>query len=117
MNIDDILKLVNAGFTADQIAKMATEDTTPSSVTPQSDDKNPIPQEKAQEPKPEPAPEPEEKKEESKTEPDPELKKELEEAKAQIAKLQGIISNQNAGGSARPDTPEEYLKKIFQDMY
>ena len=122
MNIEDILKLVNAGFTAEQIGKMAAEskalptDTSPSvPPTPQTTVQE-------QEQKTEPAPAPSEtkeepKKEEPKKEEGPDLHAELAKANEQIAKLQGIRSNQNAGGSARPDTPEEYLKKIFQDMY
>lgn len=121
MNIDDILKLVNAGFTAEQIGKMAADSTTLPTDTQTS--VPPIPQTtvQAQEQKTEPAPAPSETKEEPKEEPKkeegPDLQAELAKANEQIAKLQGIISNQNAGGSARQDTAEEYLKKIFQDMY
>lgn len=121
MNIEDILKLVNAGFTAEQIGKMAAESTTLPTNTPPGVPPIPGTTVQEQEQKTETAPAPSETKEEPKKEEPkkegPDLQAELVKANEQIAKLQGIISNQNAGGSARQDTAEEYLKKIFQDMY
>lgn len=97
-SIDDIMKLVNAGFNAGQIAELA---------------KLGEPKENLQEPKdPEPTPEPakEPEKEDPKT-------AEIESLKAQIAALQAANVNANVGDSARLETAEDVIHNVLKDFY
>lgn len=128
-NIENILKLVNAGFTAEQILKLSeaptsqeassqdVSDSSTSSASNQQALQQPI-----QEPSPKKDPEPEKTPEpdSGKKDPDPEPKKEssmdpqiqqmLDDQAAQIKKLQQIISNSNFGASGNVETdPQAYL--------
>ena len=115
MGVEEILTLVKAGFTAEQIQNMVPAE--PKTV------------EIKTEPTPEPKPEKEEVKiEEPKAEPEPKqtdteasdleaIKAELAEAKKQVTSLQTLLGSQeNSGGAAR-QTPEEYLSNIFKNFY
>lgn len=105
-SIDDVLKLVNAGFNAQQIADLAKLETTHAEVKPD---------EQVQEPK---TTEP---KEEVKTEtPDIKLEEQnkvIESLQAQIAALQAANISANVGESVRQETAETYLSNIFKDFY
>ncbi len=114
MGVEEILTLVKAGFTADQIHAMVGE---------------PQPQvEIKTEPEPVPVPEKEEpKNEEPKAEPEPKtesetadleaIKAELAEAKKQVTSLQTLLGSQDNSGGAARQTPEEYLSNIFKNFY
>lgn len=124
IKIDDVMKLVNAGFTADQIMKFAepaqepqapvalpaTPDINNGSVTapPEQDSPTEPEPEKPQE-HPQPAPE-------TPIIP-PEIQKEIDDQKKQIERLQQIISSTNFGGNARIEEtdPQAYLDKILND--
>lgn len=133
MTIDDVIKLVNAGFKADQIAQMYAAEkidppaTTPSNTSPDNLRSNlsplpgeptpPITQEAQQTPLSVPAESP--KVEEAPTDNNTELeelKKELEKSKEQVASLQGIVSGMNVAGK-KEQTADEYLHNIFKDFY
>lgn len=115
MGVEEILTLVKAGFTAEQIHAMVGE---------------PQPQQTVEintEPAPEPVKE-EVKVEEPKTEPETKqtdteasdleaIKAELAEAKNQVASLQTLLGSQDNSGGAARQTPEEYLSNIFKNFY
>lgn len=115
MGVEEILTLVKAGFTAEQIQNMVPAE--------------PKPVEIKTEPTPEPKPEKEEVKiEEPKAEPETKqtdteasdlekLKTELEEAKKQVTSLQTLLGSQDNSGGAARQTPEEYLSNIFKNFY
>lgn len=116
MGVEEILTLVKAGFTADQIHAMVGE---PKQTV-----------EIKTEPVPDPKPEPKEeaKVEEPKAEPEPKqtdteasdleaIKAELAEAKNQVASLQTLLGSQDNSGGAARQTPEEYLSNIFKNFY
>lgn len=117
MGVEEILKLVNAGFNAEQIHNMVGE-----------------PEKKVEiktdpEPKPEPEKKEEAKSEDTKAEPEnneegkseasdlEKLKTELEEAKKQVTSLQTLLGSQDNSGGAARQTPEEYLSNIFKNFY
>lgn len=118
MGVEEILTLVKAGFTADQIHAMVVE---------------PQPQvEIKTEPTPEPKQEPEKKEEakseDTKAEPETKqtdseasdleaIKAELAEAKKQVTSLQTLLGSQDNSGGAARQTPEEYLSNIFKNFY
>lgn len=100
-SIDDIMKLVNAGFNAGQIAELAKLGEPKENLQ--------EPKENLQKPKePEPTPEPE--KEDPKT-------AEIESLKAQIAALQAANVNANVGDSARLETAEDVIHNVLKDFY
>lgn len=114
MGVEEILTLVKAGFTAEQIQNMVPSQ--PQQV------------EIKTEPTPEPKPEKEDAKvEEPKAEPEtktePEtsdleaIKAELAEAKKQVTSLQTLLGSQDNSGGAARQTPEEYLSNIFKNFY
>lgn len=113
MGIEEILTLVKAGFTAEQIQNMVPAE--PKKVEIKTD------------PEPEPAKE-EPKNEEPKAEPEPKqtdtetsdleaIKAELAEAKKQVTSLQTLLGSQDNSGGAARQTPEEYLSNIFKNFY
>lgn len=125
MTIDDVIKLVNAGFKADQIAQMyaaekidppaqSQENTSPLPGEPMP----PITQETQQTPLSVPAESP--KVEGAPTDSNKEiedLKKKLEESQASVQSLQNLMASVNVAGTAKQETAEDYLKKIFSEMY
>lgn len=115
MGVEEILTLVKAGFTAEQIHAMVGEPQPPVEIKTEP------------EPKPEPAKE-EVKVEEPKAEPETKqtdteasdleaIKAELAEAKNQVASLQTLLRSQDNSGGAARQTPEEYLSNIFKNFY
>ena len=115
MGVEEILTLVKAGFTAEQIQNMVPSQ--PQQI------------EIKTEPTPEPVQVKEEVKiEEPKAEPETKqtdteasdleaIKAELAEAKKQVTSLQTLLGNQDNSGGAARQTPEEYLKNIFNNFY
>lgn len=120
MTIDDVIKLVNAGFKADQIAQMyaAEKVEVPSNTSPLPGEPiPPITQETQQTPLSVPAESP---KVETPTDSNKEiedLKKKLEESQASVQSLQNLMASVNVAGTAKQETAEDYLKKIFSEMY
>lgn len=127
MTIDDVIKLVNAGFKADQIAQMyAAEKIDPPAPSPEKSQTSPLPGEPtppitqeaqqthlsvpAESPKVEEAPTDSNKEIED-------LKKKLEESQASVQSLQNLMASVNVAGTAKQETAEDYLKKIFSEMY
>ena len=100
-SIDDIMKLVNAGFNAAQIAEFAKLEEK------KEEPKEQTPKENVQEPK-ENLQKDEDKKEQS---------AEIESLKAQIAALQAANVSANAGDSARPQTAEDVIHNVLKDFY
>ena len=100
-SIDDIMKLVNAGFNAAQIAEFA-----------KLEEKKEEPKETVQEPKEklQEVKDPEPEKEDPKT-------AEIESLKAQIAALQAANVNANVGDSARLETAEDVIHNVLKDFY
>lgn len=97
-SIDDIMKLVNAGFNASQIAELAKLGEVP-------EPKKEVPEEtKKEEP---------EKKEEIAQEVNPEI----EALKAQVAALQAANVAANVGGSARQETASDVIANVLKDFY
>ena len=129
MTIDDVIKLVNAGFKADQIAQMYaaekvevpsnTSNNLQSNTSPLPGEPTPpIMQETQQTPLSVPAESP--KVEETPTDSNKEiedLKKQLKESKASVQSLQNLMASVNVAGTAKQETAEDYLKKIFSEMY
>lgn len=124
MTIDDVIKLVNAGFKADQIAQMYAAEKVEVPETPK-DNTSPLPgepippitQETQQTPLSVPAESP---KVEAPTDSNKEiedLKKKLEESQASVQSLQNLMASVNVAGTAKQETAEDYLKKIFSEMY
>lgn len=98
-SIDDIMKLVNAGFNAAQIAEFA-----------KLEEKKEEPKETVQEPKENLQEVKEPEKEDPKT-------AEIESLKAQIAALQAANVSANAGEGARPQTAEDVIHNVLKDFY
>ena len=130
MGVEEILTLVKAGFTAEQIHAMVGE--TQGSPREIKDFSSPQPQPTVEiktEPEPVQAPVKEEVKvEEPKAEPETKqtnteasdleaIKAELAEAKNQVASLQTLLGSQDNSGGAARQTPEEYLSNIFKNFY
>ena len=97
-SIDDIMKLVNAGFNASQIAELAKLGETP-------------------EPKKEVPEEPQKEEPEKKEESAPEVNPEIEALKAQVAALQAANVAANVGGSARQETASDVIANVLKDFY
>lgn len=146
MTIDDVIKLVNAGFKADQIAQMyaaekvevpsnTSQDVTQSNTSQEKsaisldnlrsnlsplpgESTPPITPETQQNPLSVPAEPP--KVEEAPTDSNKEiedLKKQLEASQASVQSLQNLMASVNVAGTAKTETAEDYLKKIFSEMY
>lgn len=123
IKIDDVMKLVNAGFTADQImsfAEPAQEPQAPVALpaTPEINGSVTAPTEQDSPTEPEP----EKPQEDAQPAPEtpiipPEIQKEIDAQKKQIERLQKIISSTNFGGNARTEEtdPQAYLDKILND--
>lgn len=116
MGVEEILTLVKAGFTAEQIQAMIPQ------PQPQSHSQVEIKTEPEPEPKKEDAKVEEPKAEpETKTEPETSdleaIKAELAEAKKQVTSLQTLLGSQDNSGGAARQTPEEYLSNIFKNFY
>jgi outer membrane biosynthesis protein TonB len=124
MKIEDIIKLVDAGFKAEQIAQMYAAEKI---EVPEKDQATPPPMElstpittpetqqtpisvPAESPKVEEAPE------DHNTELE-DLKRELAESKASVSALQGIMASFNVGESASNESVDDYLHKAFADFY
>lgn len=130
MTIDDVIKLVNAGFKADQIAQMyaaekvevpsnTSQDVTQSNMAPLPGAQTPpITQETQQNPLSVPAepPKVEEAPKDSNKEIE-DLKKQLEASQASVQSLQNLMASVNVAGTVKTETAEDYLKKIFSEMY
>lgn len=123
IKIDDVMKLVNAGFTADQIMKFAEPAPEPQEpvALPATPDINstvtvPPEQDSPSEPEPEKPQEAAQPAPESPVIP-PEIQKEIDAQKKQIERLQQIISSTNFGGNAgiAETDPQAYLDKILND--
>lgn len=143
MTIDDVIKLVNAGFKADQIAQMYAAEKIDPPAPPQETNQTaqeksqisldnlrsnlaplpgaqtpPITQETQQTPLSVPAEPP--KVEGAPTDSNKEiedLKKQLEASQASVQSLQNLMASVNVAGTAKLETAEDYLKKIFSEMY
>lgn len=127
MTIDDVIKLVNAGFKADQIAQMYAAEKIDPPAPPQENSQTaplpgaqtpPITQETQHTPLSVPAEPP--KVEEAPTDSNKEiedLKKQLEASQASVQSLQNLMASVNVAGTAKTETAEDYLKKIFSEMY
>ena len=127
MTIDDVIKLVNAGFKADQIAQMyAAEKIEVPAQSQENSNTSPFPgeptppitQETQQTPLSVPAESP--KVEEAPTDSNKEiedLKKQLEESKASVQSLQNMMASINVSGTAKQETADDYLHNIFSKMY
>lgn len=136
MTIDDVIKLVNAGFKADQVAQMYAAEKIDPPAPPQENPQTapdvlqsnttplpgaqtpPITQETQQTPLSVPAEPPnvEEAPKDSNKEIE-DLKRQLEESQASVQSLQNLMASVNVAGTAKPETAEDYLKKIFSEMY
>lgn len=126
MTIDDVIKLVNAGFKADQIAQMYAAEKIDPPAPPQENPQTaplpgaqtpPITQETQQTPLSVPAepPKVEEAPKDSNKEIE-DLKKQLEASQASVQSLQNLMASVNVAGTVKTETAEDYLKKIFSEM-
>lgn len=117
MGVEEILTLVKAGFTAEQIQAMVPQ---PQPTVEIKNEPEPVPEPekkeeaKSEEPKAEPKNNDEGKSEASDLEA---IKAELAEAKKQVTSLQTLLGNQDNSGGAARQTPEEYLNNIFKNFY
>ena len=115
MGVEEILTLVKAGFTAEQIQAMVPQPQPPVEIKTEPEPKQePVKEEvKVEEPKTEP-----ETKQTNTEASDLEaIKAELAEAKNQVASLQTLLGSQDNSGGAARQTPEEYLSNIFKNFY
>lgn len=99
-SIDDIMKLVNAGFNAQQIADLAKlegKTEPPKETVTEVKENVQEPKETVQEPKDQTA--------------------EIESLKAQIAALQAANVSANAGAGARLETAEDVIHNVLKDFY
>lgn len=115
MGVEEILTLVKAGFTAEQIQAMVPQPQPQPTVEIHTEPvQEPVKEEvKIEEPKAEP----ETKQTDTEASDLEAIKAELAEAKKQVTSLQTLLgSKDNSGGAAR-QTPEEYLSNIFKNFY
>lgn len=113
MGVEEILTLVKAGFTAEQIQNMVPAEPKPVEIKTE-----PVQEPVKEEPKvEEPKAEPETKQTDTETSDLEKLKTELEEAKRQVTSLQTLLGSQDNSGGAARQTPEEYLSNIFKNFY
>lgn len=116
MGVEEILTLVKAGFTAEQIQNMVPAE--PKKVEIKTDPEQKTEPEKKEEAKSEDTKaEPETKQTDSEASDLEKLKTELEEAKKQVTSLQTLLGSQDNSGGAARQTPEEYLSNIFKNFY
>lgn len=117
MGVEEILTLVKAGFTAEQIQAMVGEPQPQPTVeikTEPEPKQEPVKEEvKVEEPKAEP----ETKQTDTEASDLEAIKAELAEAKNQVASLQTLLGSQDNSGGAARQTPEEYLSNIFKNFY
>lgn len=115
MGVEEILTLVKAGFTAEQIQNMVPAE--PKTVEIKTDPE-PVPEPAKEEPKnEEPKEEPEPKQTDSEASDLEAIKAELAKAKKQVTSLQTLLGSQDNSGGAARQTPEEYLSNIFKNFY
>ena len=112
MGVEEILTLVKAGFTADQIHAMVGEPEKKVEIKTE-----PEPEKKEEAKVEEPKAEPETKQTDAEASDLEEIKAELAEAKNQVASLQTLLGSQDNSGGAARQTPEEYLSNIFKNFY
>lgn len=111
MGVEEILTLVKAGFTAEQIQAMVPQ---PQPTEEIKTEPEPVKEEvKVEEPKTEP----ETKQTDTEASDLEAIKAELAEAKKQVTSLQTLLGNQDNSGGAARQTPEEYLNNIFKNFY
>ena len=115
MGVEEILTLVKAGFTAEQIQNMVPAE--PKTVDIKTEPE-PVPTQVKEEAKvEEPKAEPEPKQTDTETSDLEAIKAELAEAKKQVTSLQTLLGSQDNSGGAARQTPEEYLSNIFKNFY
>ena len=111
-SIDDIMKLVNAGFNAQQIADLAKLEGNVEDMNHRLQQEVRVPEEpKKEEPK-ENVQEPKEDVQEPKDQ-----SAEIESLKAQIAALQAANVSANAGEGARLETAQDVIHNVLKDFY
>ena len=102
MKIDEILKLVNAGYSKDEIASLETKEPTP---------------EPSLEPSPEPKPEPKlEPNPEPKPEPKPEPANELAEITKRLDELTKAIQTGNTVAATAPTPKENDVNDVILNL-
>ena len=109
-SIDDIMKLVNAGFNASQIAELAKLGETPKPSETQTPPHEPSGNQSSttQEPSGN----------QSSTTQEPEkANPEIEALKAQVAALQAANVAANVGGAARQETASDVIANVLKDFY
>lgn len=129
MKIEDIIKLVDAGFKAEHIAQMYAaekievqnnapkqEAPLPGAASTVQSNTEPIPTESGKAPDPEPSPTPDPKPEESTNKELDDLKQQLEQSQAAVQNLQNMIASINVGGT-QTETVEDHLHKMFEGLY
>ena len=104
-SIDDIMKLVNAGFNASQIAELAKLG------------ENPTASENKTGTTPEPSGNQSGTTPETEKDNTPEVNPEIEALKAQVAALQAANVAANVGGSARQETASDVIANVLKDFY
>lgn len=126
MNIEDVIKLVDAGFKAEHIAQMYAAEKIQMPAQNQSGVALPATQEEApasqpltfQQPDPAgatPDPVPDPKPEEVQNKEVEDLKKQLEESQKAVRNLQGVISSMDVVG-AKDESVDDYLHRIFKEI-
>lgn len=115
MGVEEILTLVKAGFTAEQIKAMVPQpQPQPQPTVEIKTEPEPVKEEvKVEEPKAEPEP----KQTDTEASDLEAIKAELAEAKNQVASLQTLLGSQDNSEGAARQTPEEYLSNIFKNFY
>ena len=98
-SIDDIMKLVNAGFNASQIAELAKLGETPKPSETQTPPHEPSGNQSSTTQEPEKA------------------NPEIEALKAQVAALQAANVAANVGGAARQETASDVIANVLKDFY
>ena len=111
MGVEEILTLVKAGFTAEQIQAMVPQ---PQPTVEIKTEPEPVQVPVKEEVKIE---EPETKQTDTEASDLEAIKAELAEAKNQVASLQTLLGSQDNSGGAARQTPEEYLSNIFKNFY
>lgn len=104
MNVEQIIKLLDAGYTKEDIEKMNQP----------AQDPEPAPEEKPEQAQPEPAPAPETKPEEKKTESEPvnnQMLKELQDLKKAVYAMNIMNSSQ----PGQPESVDDILAKALKE--
>lgn len=113
MGVEEILALVHAGFTAEQIQAMVPQPQPTVEIKTEPEPVQVKEEVKVEEPKSEPEP----KQTDTEASDLEAIKAELAEAKNQVASLQTLLGSQDNSGGAARQTPEEYLSNIFKNFY